>query len=216
MAGMLDDDFSSAPLELPEEANKLYRVFRTVNTMLHKRGYIVDEADRNITKDAFSEKYGPNFARDSLSVLGSHPTTASKILVFFPRDEKVGIAPINEIMGKMTDDGIEHAILIVKVAITPHAKKTMVNMDGYHFEHFTDAEMLVDITEHELVPEHVVLSDSEKAELLKRYSMKETQLPRIQQHDPVARFFGMRKGMVVKIIRPSETAGRYVTYRYCI
>ena len=96
--------------------------------MLHKRGYIVDEADRNITKDAFSEKYGPNFARDSLSVLGSHPTTASKILVFFPRDEKVGIAPINEIMGKMTDDGIEHGELALhnytKHKTTTHSHHT--------------------------------------------------------------------------------------------
>ena len=131
MAGMLDDDFSSAPLELPEEANKLYRVFRTVNTMLHKRGYIVDEADRNITKDAFSEKYGPNFARDSLSVLGSHPTTASKILVFFPRDEKVGIAPINEIMGKMTDDGIEHGELALH-NYTKHKTQNHYSFTPHH------------------------------------------------------------------------------------
>jgi len=90
------------------------------------------------------------------------------------------------------------------------------NVPGFHFEHFTDSEMMVDITEHELVPEHVVLNDVDKADLLRRYEMLETQLPRIHVHDPVARFYGMKKGQVVKIIRPSETAGRYVTYRYCI
>lgn len=37
-----------------------------------------------------------------------------------------------------------------------------------------------------------VLTPDEKAELLKRYKLKDTQLPRIQSTDPVARFYGMQ------------------------
>ena len=38
----------------------------------------------------------------------------------------------------------------------------------YHFEVFMQEELLVNITHHELVPKHMVLSDADKAELLKR------------------------------------------------
>ena len=98
--------------------------------------------------------------------------------------------------------------------MTPSAKQALLDVaPKYIVEHFLDSELLNNITEHELVPEHIVLTPEEKMEVLSKHKLKESQLPRILTSDPVARYFGMKKGQVVKIIRPSEMAGRYICYR---
>lgn len=203
---------------LNPDAARLFRVYRTITNMLSKRGYMVTKEMREMTPSSFRERFGEIPSRESLTMLVEKADDESnQLFVFFPEDEKVGVKPIKVYTDRMRAENVGNAIMVLRVDITPFAKQAVQEMsDSFRIEHFKEAELLVDITNHTLVPEHQVLTPNEKAELLKRYRLKDTQLPRIQPNDPVARYYGMRRGQVVKIIRPSETAGRYVTYRICM
>lgn len=154
-------------------------------------------------------------ARSDLIVLVAHnddPT--DQMFVFFPDEPKIGIKTIKTYCTRMQEENIHRAIVVVQAGMTPSAKQSLVDMaPKYILEQFLESELLINITEHELVPEHVVMTPEEKSELLARYKLKENMLMRIQAGDPVARYFGLKRGQVVKIIRPSETAGRYISYR---
>lgn len=199
--------------------SQLYRIRKTCLKMLKKRGYIVDEQALEMSVDEFRQRYSDTPARESLTILveKAHDPT-DQLFVFFPKDEKVGIKPIITYCQRMEEEKAMRAIVVVQENLTPHAKQGLKEMvqKGYRIEYFRDAELLVDITEHELVPEHILLTPEEKKQLLARYRLKPSQLPRIQIQDPVARYLGLSQGNVVKIVRPSETAGRYITYRICM
>lgn len=157
-------------------------------------------------------------ARADLIVLVAHNDDPSdQMFVFFPEEPKIGIKTVKNYCHRMQEESIQRAIIVVQQGMTPSAKQALADMaPKYILEYFLENELLINITEHELVPEHVVLTNEEKQELLQRYKLRENQLMRIQQSDPVARYFGLKRGQVVKIIRPSETAGRYISYRLVV
>ncbi|NJF26054.1 DNA-directed RNA polymerase subunit H [Thermococcus sp. Bubb.Bath] len=69
---------------------------------------------------------------------------------------------------------------------------------------------------HELVPEHRILGEEEREELLKKYRIKLSQLPQILASDPAAVELEAKPGDVIEIKRKSPTAGVYYYYRLVV
>ncbi|MEM0042428.1 MAG: DNA-directed RNA polymerase subunit H [Thermofilaceae archaeon] len=74
----------------------------------------------------------------------------------------------------------------------------------------------VNILEHELVPQHILLSKEEASRILKRMGITRRQLPWLLASDPVAKAIGAKPGDVVMIVRKSPTAGVSVAFRVVV
>jgi DNA-directed RNA polymerase subunit H len=74
---------------------------------------------------------------------------------------------------------------------------------------------MVDVSTHELVPEHTVLDDAELEGVLEEYNIRKTDLPKIKRTDPASPS-DVEEGDVVKIVRDSRTTDRAVVYRLVV
>ncbi|KAM0431853.1 hypothetical protein ACHAPT_005105 [Fusarium lateritium] len=222
-----------------KEVVRLWRAWRTVHEMVADREYELAEEEVKISLDRFRDEYcNPDgsinraklqfSARPSESMMRKFtpPATADKpdpvpdcgpIWVEFLADKTFGVSQIRQFATYVITNHYKTGIMVTHVPLSPAARKSLASVESLaKIECFLEDDLLVNITHHELVPKHVLLSRDEKTALLKRYRLKETQLPRILQRDPVARYLGLKRGQVVKIIRKSETAGRYASYRLCV
>jgi len=74
---------------------------------------------------------------------------------------------------------------------------------------------MVDVSQHELVPDHVVLSEDEVEDVLVEYDVERTSLPKIKRRDP-ALPDDAEPGDVVKVVRNSRTTDKAIVYRLVI
>ncbi|KAL1960828.1 hypothetical protein VTO42DRAFT_5811 [Malbranchea cinnamomea] len=234
---MADEDYSRASAEADREMTRLWRTWRTVFEMLLDRGYEVTEEEVKISLNEFRQRYSDALgfpdrnkmritARPSEAMIEKYrpyspdpnvklPPECGSVYVEYCADTQgVGTKQVRAFNHYIDSQNHHTGIFITQSPISPSAIKLLTSLPGRFCEHFLEQELLVNITHHELVPKHVLLSAEEKRSLLQRYRLKESQLPRIQSGDPVAKYLGLRRGQVVKIIRRSETAGRYASYRW--
>ena len=90
------------------------------------------------------------------------------------------------------------------------------NKNKFRLSFFLVDHLVNNPAEHVLVPKHERVPVGEHPELLKQMYAKKTQFPLIVFHQDIqARILGLVPGDIVKITRPSPSAGYYVEYRVC-
>ena len=74
---------------------------------------------------------------------------------------------------------------------------------------------MVDVSQHDMVPDHSIVDTEELDDVLEEYDIKTTDLPKIQRTD-AALPDEAEVGDVIKIVRDSRTTDTATTYRLVV
>lgn len=227
------------------EVHKCFSILRTSAEMMSDRKYKVAGGVIADTLNEFIEKYVETVSvpvdpktnpsateshRDKTVIRRDRMTLACervvgegsvrKAVVYFLPPNHLSSEVVKQIARDAQAEAYQRVIFVSPTKPNPIVRKTMDTYnrseEDLRFELFEEDELSVNITQHELVPEHTPLSEEELKDVLHAHALELAQLPRILSTDPVARYYGLERGQVVRIERNSMSAGRYVTYRQVV
>lgn len=104
-----------------------------------------------------------------------------------------------------------HIIIIKSEKITPQANAALTEMSKIiNVEIFDISDLGYNPTEHENVPKYTLLSKEESEKLLKMYTSKPSQFPKMLFTDPIRRYYGWPKGGIVKEVNDNRVSYRII------
>ena len=110
--------------------------------------------------------------------------------------------------------------LLMKVGAKEKTDEDFVNdlytTKNYFIQLFGLENFLINISKHQFVPKHRILSTQETQDLLKQYNCTSKNLPTIKRDDPQAKYIGLRLKQICEITRENITSGITISYRLCV
>jgi DNA-directed RNA polymerase I, II, and III subunit RPABC1 len=191
----------------------IHNSFKTLLEMFNDRK--IDVLDINET--ILQETLISNASKIGFSIELSASTTASTIKIIYYLASKFKWSELKKFFEDLSDQDNTLYILIVADKISQNNMKSIYALN-LNLQIFNIKELQFNITKHVLVPKHEVVNDqNEIKSILDNYCLKSKfQLPLMLKTDPVSRYFGLKNGDIVKIIRNSPTSGEYIVYRCCM
>lgn len=207
--------------QIEQEKYKLYSIYKTIWELLTDRNYTTNQWGNLPTYENFINHFKhPNGIelypkKSSLTFIAYKNKIGT--LVYFLEEKSVGIKHIVNIHDLMVTKKLSHCIVIYPDTITFSAKKYIHSKKNITIEFFNEDELLINKTKHQLSPKY----EPCQLEELKLYvnissgdDLKKL-LPKILFNDHIAKYYGLKRGDILKITRSSETSGEYITFRVC-
>lgn len=222
---------------------KLYQlVFNSrkhILEMLEDRGF--DTSDlKNYTEDEIKimlnqhniNKFGILSEKGPLDILlEKHPGTpnSEKIYVKYRLEERFKsttslTTQINEIFENVLTTKDTLIILnigrvLIKIGVKDKVDEEYVNhlyiTKNYFVQLFGLENFLFNVSRHQLVPKHRVLSKQETTEMLTNFNCNIKNIPTMKRDDPQAKYIGLRPKQVCEIKVNNMTSGITTKYRLC-
>lgn len=170
--------------------------------MLYNRGWLNGSIEGNIS----SVQHRDN---DIYSIQGRNTLYTAKFI-----SRKISTVRKVEDIDDFLEANRQNYKFFIVSQMLPKAQKQLLEYENV--EVFNDEELLENIIDNILVPLHIVLSDDEANKYLQEYQLKKIELSRMFTSDPIAKYYNMKAGQVVKIIRPSVTAGEEIALRVVV
>ena len=211
----------------------LFKVKKTQLQMVRDRGFNIEleeplfsyrVSDFLDQYTRIAEESGVPF-KSALSGLYQDATGNNNIYVYYPETAKdakqLGKGQITDVIKLMSGySGLTNIIIISQLPLSGEARKAFESLPALHMEHFLYDDLTYNPTEHYLTPRHEVLSEEAAREYLQRNKMKFTQLREFSIYDPIARYFGVRPGQIVRVHRinlgADSLAGKSIAHRAAV
>jgi DNA-directed RNA polymerases I, II, and III subunit RPABC1 len=207
-------------------SNKLFLSRPIILELIEDRGYDT-QAYSNFTAEEIEIMFKSVSTKTSeLSVLDIQLTNKNKnkIIIKYNLSPRIRVSNIINLTETLLEENLSEGdtlIIIIRDSLSSDDAleeyfKQVYNEHKIFCQYFWINALTFNLTQHEMVPTHEIISDDEKALLIKNLQITNLdKLPSIKKNDPVAKYYGMKEGDVCKITRKSETAGNYISYRLC-
>lgn len=199
-------------------------VYENVCIMMKKRGAVLNTAalgEQQILQQMNQREYiMVSAVRDASDPRGA----ATIIAVIIEPNSSISktAKSLNKILTLAVKQKTANPMEILLIT-TEKMQERLTKQDEFKEEHkgvtinnYLYSIFLVNITEHVSAPKHELTDEKEIADFCKRYHTTKEQFSKIPASDPQAVWLGLVPGMVVRVVRASETAGEAPVYRICI
>lgn len=186
--------------------NEVLRSFATIREMMRDRGANTASLDTISGADVVAIASSKSVFTIDL------PSCETRVVYnLYPKFK------LSDVRKALEEEGAKVVIVVVANRPTHAARKGVDELRDKDVQFFDLMELQYNVSRHTLVPLHEpIRNDADIDAITTRYRLKSRyHLPLILSTDVMARYLALKPGQLVKITRPSPSAGTYVMYRCC-
>ncbi len=192
------------------EKKFLFKVRKTVLEMLTDRGYTITDL-YNINFTDFSILVDSN----KIDIIAKKPNNEEVYVYFYTDSKNFGKNEFKNSVASIKENNENdiNIILVINDKINDPVKKEMIKPQYKNVEIFMKKLLTFNITRHDLVPKHTLLTEDEIQKIVDKYNTPKHMFPKMLSTDPVAKYYGVKPGDMFEITRKSASVGKCLSYR---